>query len=382
MFRKFIRELKLLDTEAAISQKLADSYPNLQLHSPARTLEAIMVQSVANEPDRNIIEALKVINNVLPKIAGDAVQQSIYLGIRNAIKARYNDDSNPVVVKAYSVMRFDQDKWRANREAYKEKIYAANADKQQIPINKINDVVNMTKKSKNTLDLAVCLEMVCGSRTGEILSFATFTEAKDPAYIKQTGILKQREGSERETVTKPIILVTREEFFDMLKQLRYNLSMDIRYISEGKMTHYELSQKYNHNINSRVKSLFDDRDITTHTLRKIYGHLSYQIYGNRERISEARWLAEVLGHSTESMETAASYSTVGFTDTSDSSTIPRNTKARDGHALDRLLLTVAALRQRGIPISGPTLKKYGYGSNTIDQYMKTNRAPEPEPAAA
>lgn len=369
MFRTFAREIKPLNDESAILQKMTAYYPDIQTASPARTLEQIYVKNIESVAKRSLVEAIGVLNDVLPRIANDSVIQSVFLNVRNAIKARFPDE-DPVITKAYNVMRFDQTKWKANREAYKAKIYEQNADKKQIPINKVSEVVELTKRSDNLFDLAVGLEIVCGSRIGEILSYGNFTEAKQDGYVVQTGILKQRENTPRENITKPIILVTRAEFFEMLRKLRGKVSLDIERIHGGTMTHYELSQKYNQQINNRAKSLFNDEDVTSHMLRKIYGHLSYQLFGDRERISEARWLSEILGHSPNSIEVAASYSTIGFTDTSSATEIPRNTKARDGHAYDRLLLTVAALKRNNLSVSARILKSYGYGSNTIEEYMK------------
>ena len=50
----------------------------------------------------------------------------------------------------------------------------------------------------------------------------------------------------------------------------------------------------------------------------------------------------------------------------DETAIPRNSRARDGHAYDRLLKTVEALERNNMAIDSRTLKSYGYGSSTVE----------------
>lgn len=375
-FRKFIRSLKLLSTPAEIAVKLSTDFPqHAHIKTPARQLEAITVNAIAITPRGNIIEMLKVVNNILPKIAGDAIQQQIYLSIRNAIKKRFVDD--PIIPKAYKIMRFDQTKFRANRAAYVAKVYEANANKQEISLQKIIEVMNLIKDSTNISDMAIGLQLACGARVSEILSYSNFDEAKQPVYIIQTGILKQKTDSPRTEIIKPVLHYTRDHFFEMFTHLRSKLSDQLEKISAGTMTHAELSEKYNAKINSRVRSLFNTSDVTSHTLRKIYGNFSYELFANRNRVSEASWLSDVLGHDRHSLSTSTSYSTVSIVDeTIDRTFIPRNSKARDGYTMSRLLKTVEAMRNNFKPISARSLKSYGYGSKVVDEYMKSLSVPE------
>ena len=69
-----------------------------------------------------------------------------------------------------------------------------------------------------------------------------------------------------------------------------------------------------------------------------------------------------------------SYSVVSLVDVpKDETIIPRNTKARDHHACDRLLKTVEALQKNEMPIDSRVLKSYGYGSSTVEQYFKERK---------
>jgi integrase len=275
-----------------------------------------------------------------------------------------------MIAKSYKIMQFDQEKWRANRAAYNEKVFERNGNKRQIDINKVYDVMDLARRSEDPLDLAIGLQLACGGRISEILSYGEFTASKNLGYIIQKGILKQRGDNRREEVEKPVIHYTRPQFFEMLGKLREKLSQKIDDINNKKYTHYELSQDFNTKINNRVKSLFGEA-LHSHDLRKIYANLSYDLFADKAKTSESSWIADVLGHSPNSLEVSKSYSVVSLVDMpKDDTAIPRNTKARDGHAYDRLLKTVEALQKNDMVIDSRVLKSYGYGSSTVEQYFK------------
>ena len=369
MFRKFVRAIKTIENENEIKEKMAEMYPDITTNSVVRTLEKICVANIATEPDSVLTDMLKMLHVVVPNISNDATIQNVFLGIRKALKERYPEGS-PMIAKAYKVMQFDQEKWRANRAAYNEKVFARNGNKRQIDINKVYDVMDLTRQSSDPLDLAIGLQLACGGRISEILSYGEFSESKTENSVIQKGILKQRGDNRREQVEKPIIHYTRPQFFEMLHKLREKLSQKLTDIKKGTYTHYELSQEFNNKINNRVKSLFGEA-LHSHDMRKIYANLSYDLFADKNKTSESSWISDVLGHSPNSLEVSKSYSVVALIDVpKDETAIPRNSRARDGHAYDRLLKTVEALKRNEMPIDSRVLKSYGYGSSTVEQHFK------------
>jgi integrase len=369
MFRKFVRAVKTIEDENILKQTMDEMYPDITTNSTVRTLEKICIANIATAPDSVLVEMLKMLHVVVPKISNDATIQNVFLGIRKALKNRYPEGS-PMIAKSYKIMQFDQEKWRANRAAYNEKVFERNADKRQIDIKKVYDVMNLARQSQDPLDLAIGLQLACGGRISEILSYGQFTESKTDGYIIQKGILKQRGPDRREQVEKPIIHYTRPQFFEMLHKLREKLKPKLNEIKKGTYTHYELSQEYNNKINNRVKSLFGEA-LHSHDMRKIYANLSYDLFADKAKTSESSWISDVLGHSPNSLEVSKSYSVVALVDVpKDETAIPRNSRARDGHAYDRLLKTVEALKRNEMAIDSRVLKSYGYGSSTVEQYFK------------
>ena len=144
MFRKFVRSVKTIEDENVLKEKMAEMYPNITSNSVVRTLEKICVANIATAPDTVLVEMLKMLHVAVPRISNDATIQNVFLGIRKALKNRYPEGS-PVVAKSNKVMQFDQEKWKANRAAYNEKVFARNADKRQIDVNKVYDEFGQAK---------------------------------------------------------------------------------------------------------------------------------------------------------------------------------------------------------------------------------------------
>jgi hypothetical protein len=232
MFRKFVRSVKTIDIENEIKEKMAEMYPDITTNSVVRTLEKICIINIVTAPDSVITEMLKMLHVVVPKISKDATIQNVFLGVRRALKERYPEGSH-MIAKAYKVMQFDQEKWRANRAAYNEKVFERNADKRQIDVNKVYDVMNLARQSEDPLDLAIGLQLACGGRISEILSYGQFTESKTDGYVIQKGILKQRGPDRRVEVVKPIIHYTRPQFFEMLDKVRKKLSQKLNEIKKA-----------------------------------------------------------------------------------------------------------------------------------------------------
>ena len=86
MFRAFVRAVKVRNTEDEIKQMMTVAYPTIVTNSTVRTLEKICTENIKTAPDTVLVEMLKMLNTVVPKISKDATIQSVYLQIRKAIK--------------------------------------------------------------------------------------------------------------------------------------------------------------------------------------------------------------------------------------------------------------------------------------------------------
>ncbi len=144
MFRKFVRTIKTIEDQDILKQNMNEMYPDIITNSVVRTLEKICVNNIATAPDSVLTEMLKMLHVVVPKISNDATIQNVFLGIRRALKNRYPEGS-PMIAKAYKIMQFDQEKWKANRAAYNNKVFERNGNKRQIDVNKVYEVMDLAR---------------------------------------------------------------------------------------------------------------------------------------------------------------------------------------------------------------------------------------------
>ena len=228
------------------------------------------------------------------------------------------------------------------------------------------------------VNLAIALQLACGGRISEILSFAEFKPAKEKGHITQTGILKSKVMT---TITKPVIHFTVPVFMEMLRKLRQKLVADIRKIKRGKTTHYDLSQENNSKINRRISKYFEEH-VASHSLRKIYSALAYRDFADKNNRSESAYLSDILGHAEGSLDVSTSYSTVAVVKNEgqevkepepekvEDMVVPHNLKVRDGKAGERLAETVRIMKLKGLPISNKALRSYGYGAKTVREFLK------------
>jgi integrase len=381
-FRTFLRGIKNTTDDKILFEKVKKYDPSIKVKtSGVRALQALIIKNIPSLGEKTTIEMLKILNLLVPAVASDSTTQNIYVQIRKAIKARWGDDSD-VSRKSYSVMRFDQQKWRAAREIYNAKVIERNSHKKHFDQAKVYDIMDNLPEKDNVdfIDLTICLMLACGGRVSEILSASTFKASKKPNHIIQTGILKSKT---RKTVEKPVIRYSVAEFLGLMGKMRGMIRPQLRDIKNGKMTDYAFSQDCNSKINRRITKLLGEKE-ASHTLRKIYGYMAYQQYANKDDVSESSYLSNVLGHDLKSLDVSKSYSTVSVVDTGELAeekkvqkevapkdmVVPHNLKGvRDGKSGERLAETVRIMRLKRLPLSNKILRSYGYGAKTVKEFL-------------
>lgn len=380
-FRTFIRSVKDINDDKTLFEAVKAHDPsNTVKSSGVRSLESLVCKNIPALHDKTVIEMYKILNVLVPVVSTDNTTQNVYVHIRKCVKARCGEESD-MTKKAYTVMQFDREKWRSARAAYQEKVVQRNNNKKQFDEDTVYSVMDRIKSmtAPDHIDLAIGLQLASGGRISEILSYADFEPVEQP-YIKQTGILKSKE---RETITKPIVHYSVDDFMNMFKSLRQKLVADLRAIRQGKITHYELSQKYNSKINRRISKYFGE-SMASHSLRKIYGSLAYRDYADRDKTSESAYLSDILGHAKDSLDVSKSYSTVSvvkneennenqepFEEQAEDIIVPRNLNVRDGKAGERLAETVRILNLKGLPVNNAVLRSYGYGAKVVGLFLRT-----------
>ena len=326
-FRTWMRNLTKPETLKIISDEVKESkthnsaflisrinerYPNINKKSASASFIEMWKKEI-NEgvKYKNLLEIYGMVQKLFESgvrdyEGSDASIQRDYKLLRKIIIDKYGNDSREYQ-KSLTLMQFNREKWRENRKQYTEMVAKNNQNQKQIDEETILDVVEKLKDSLDFVDLAILCELCAGSRIVEILNLSTFKKSKTAGYILQTGVAKQEskpEEIQRKQIEKPILFISVEDFLKNIKTIRTSLKSVKR---KYKNNSYSISQSQNSKINRRIKKLFGDNS-TSHTLRKIFGNLSYKKYAP-DNTSMASWLSNVLGHQEGSLNVSLSYST-------------------------------------------------------------------------
>jgi hypothetical protein len=363
--------------------------------SSAKALIDLVVKEIGNGiSKKTILEMFGILKKLFEKgvrnyEGSDSAIQADYKNIRKPIIELYGKDSD-IYKKSITNMKFDQVKWKTNNADYNKAVADKNSNRIQfsdIDIYKImNDIKNNPKQ--DFINLSIAAQLSSGSRINEILTMASYKPLKDrDNYVEQIGISKQNhkeESKQRKHIIKPILHYSVSEFLDMIDKIREQQKIPIKKIKEGSLTHDAYSRSQNGKINARIKKMFNDKNMTSHMLRKIYGNMSYNIFGNKNKTSLISHLSDVLGHQEKSLNVAMAYNTVKITTSkleikehkedkpiADRHTqIPANLKIRDGKGYERLKQTIKIMELKGVKITALALRNLGYGAKLTGQYMK------------
>lgn len=376
--RAFVRGLKSaqINTDTDLLEYMRPFTENIR-KTGVRTLEGYIITLINGDiNDTTLIELFKVLNTLIPKIASDSLIQNTYYKIRQAVIEKYGRDT-AMHKKSLSVMRFDQAKWKANRAAYNKKVAEKNHNPVQYDFTQIKDIVMDIYESDDVAALGVLLQLCSGGRIGEILYRSTFEKVKEqPHYIKQVGILKSKTLTE---VVKPILFLSVSYFLRVFRGFR-------KCLAEKGITDAETSASLTSLINTRVKRLFNNSNVHSHDLRKIYADIAFQTFANKQK--DTAYISSVLGHDRHNVQVSTSYLTLSVQmDSNDKSfvqsniepakpvVVPVNDKSiRDGRVFERMAQTIAAMEANGEKVTSRSLAKYNYGMRSIMQYLKSLKA--------
>jgi hypothetical protein len=336
------------------------------------SLQSLAVNEIMDESNKfkTILELANVINTIAPQVVNKQSRaKALYGVLRKTARVRFpNDDQgreSPEMTKIYNAMKLNKKYYDNRRALYSETIKRKNENKKRYDGKKLLNVLDSLRNSDN-IDNIILLQAASGARISEILSASGFKPSRRLGYIEQSGILKTKD---KRNIQKPLLFIKRAEFLERFANVR-RANEDGRMISR---------------VNKRLKQLLG---ITSHALRGIYADLTYRLFADPNKISQAAYVSSVLGHKPGDQETAGSY-TVAFVDLDDVNKarrlpdivrqkepanpepiIPRNTNKRDGKTSERLAATVAALHAANIPITNKTLGMYGYGRRAIMEFRK------------
>lgn len=173
----------------------------------------------------------------------------------------------------------------------------------------IREVIDKLRKSDDDVDTILMLMLQSGLRIIEVLQLAQVTPAKsnsDKHYALFTNLAKTKNKQQAsKTVEKPLLFTESDEFIENLRRVRAYVKKSLG-AQHKSMTNKQITNKFNHSVNVRVQKHLGG-SYTSHIARKIYGSLSYKLFGSKD-LSLNAWLEKVLGHTT--ITSSLSYSNV------------------------------------------------------------------------
>jgi hypothetical protein len=149
-------------------------------------------------------------------------------------------------------------------------------------------------------------------------------KAANNVFVDQDKSIKEKEieASDRTLAPKPVVFVSPKVIqYLVYKSIRPYIKRYLEKIGnvESETSNAALAGKLNSKTNERLRfhnlaeTPYMNSRVSTHTLRKVYGNYSYDLYADK-RITKIAWLNMVLGHKPSSFGAALHYNTASIFD--------------------------------------------------------------------
>jgi hypothetical protein len=207
--------------------------------------------------------------------------QTMLTPVRNAIKAQLSD--NNVKKEAFSILRIPKEEQVKIRERGNTK------QRKSISPKQVDEFIDKIQKSNlddiEYYEYTVFLLVVSGRRTFEIVNSAKFSKINE-TIVEVGGLLKKREKTDI-SIRIPVLVKT-DYFMKAFKFYR-------KKFDDSKMTDKQVNSKYSPMINRRVKTIFNDKALTAHDMRRVYVMMAYDRFPQLAKKRD--FIRDVLGHS-------------------------------------------------------------------------------------
>lgn len=366
------------------------------------------------------------LNVIIPATFKQAGFSTFISEIRKAVPTAYLASCKENLHEEYSAI-----KGRKDAEVKKQTKNQHNLI--EIDPKQVYDIQIKTLNSNEPHDWVVAAMLAAGCRYIEILNPEfKFAEAPDSKReIIQHGVAKGKLGASETMldmkVRKPIVgnptHMNPKTFLALIKSIR--MSFNIKGKDGKQLENKKITSRHNGQTNKYLKKAFEgfnsgDIKHTSHLCRKLYTVLAFDEFGQFIKnetggtVSPSAYASDILGHQnsetqraytrfkvknsggTTSPESAATVARLeskvealqntvsaiqeNDTATQDAHLLRKDPKRRDGDAAKfaRLGRRIAELRAAGKTIDSTVLKSIGYGSDTVNAYVKLSAAKRAE----
>lgn len=197
--------------------------------------------------------------------------------------------------------------------------------KKQLRVNtqEICNKINQLVESNDVIEKLIGLLLASGSRPNELFEKANYVPLNDKCVANSLGPYWENwitqdyiaKNSKKESVTKPLIELSAEEFIDELATARQMLRDKYKVI----MKDGQVSSTISGHCNKMMKAIFENESISCYASRKIYAMVSYKLYSKEtERFGEDPtfnwWINNVCAHGERNLGVSLYYNSISLDD--------------------------------------------------------------------
>ena len=306
-------EGKKIKNSPTFNQAIKAAYPEVKNLSTKAMLLQIWKKVIAGAAmpregtiSRIFIKLYKALDRVIKILyENENTMESVCTEFRKPVRSKYGDKSEVYKQSVYN-MGVSQERSQQRKEEYSAKVKARNASRAELQPIYVEDIINVIQKlkvSNDPYEKSLALLLATGSRSIELFKVSKYYETNDPNIITVKGIAKDKgqRGYDKVVIQRPLVGLTGDEVIEYVHEVREDLDL--------KGTNAQISAKTNTPLNKAftewVGSLVDDKKMTSHKTRYIYGNCAYLLYGKPKKIPYESFIQEILGHA--SGESTKSY---------------------------------------------------------------------------
>jgi hypothetical protein len=267
-------EIKQFITESkAIIGQPIDELPGT---TNSNKLRAYISKYIRLIPKKSLTETrLRALSKwIVQYVPNLSTANTLFVTLRKVLRTRTEDQNLLFALSA------GKEAYQKRKENAEESLLA----KKPVIIN-IKQYLQLIKKlssSPNPYDnlLAVCMSI--GSRCQEVFHKSTYKALPD-GIVEVSGFLKAR-ASTKHVTTKPSVGLTPDELVALVSRIRSSIPVF---------------------QNSRMAQVYIDNNLTCSKARDSYGHVSYELFADKDTQTLPSWIHDVLNHS--SIGTSVNY---------------------------------------------------------------------------
>jgi integrase len=214
-------------------------------------------------------------------------QQTIYAKLNNVLRRLYGDESK-IYIKGRQILGLGAKRNRERIIQYNTNVENKNLDldksEYKFNINQLQRICEDLDRSAHSYDHIILVMLNTGSRMIEVLKISKYVSVDKN---KMLSILDAAKGSaDRKIIPNCISPVRVVELVDNIRNTLHDQL-------NGK-TNVEINNSLNKVINQRIEYIFQNKDMSSHILRRISAEWNYNMYGgNSVKVS---YIKKYLGH--------------------------------------------------------------------------------------